>query len=131
MDFSKRNKKLKEFGVILERCTIKDLYLFETEGIVPDTSDITYFNKIKKRKESLDYICIDSLVVNPVLTNKKFWVGVKSGKYPSPPIPRRMTNCFVPIQVYEFDNRFIFKYFNKGFKQHWYLIPKSEEIFIS
>lgn len=58
-------------------------------------------------------------------TNKRFWVGVIEGMYPSPPVPRRKTKCYAPAIVYSY---FGTKLFCLG--KDFYKIPENEFAFI-
>lgn len=61
-----------------------------------------------------------------------FWVGVIEKMSPSPPVPRRKTNCYTKADVYLYNGRYVFSMIrnyetnNKDF----YYIPESELIFI-
>ena len=63
-----------------------------------------------------------------------FWVGVVEGMSPSPPIPRKKTNCYTSAKVYlfeEFDKKvFAMVSDYKTGKLDYYYIPKSEYNFI-
>ena len=61
-----------------------------------------------------------------IQTNKKFWVGVLEGIFPSPPVPRRKTNCFTCYNVYLLGSEPVFICSDNVV----YKIPKSEERFI-
>ena len=60
----------------------------------------------------------------------KFWVGVIEGMYPSPPVPRRRTNCYSAARVYIYCNKQIFAMDQKddlgNFYKCFYKIPNNE-----
>lgn len=120
--------QLTALGVLLDRCTIKDFHLFETKGIVPDTSDEAYFSRVEQQIKQ-NIVEYEPIYLGPndtiKSTNKVFWVGVQQGSYPSEPIPRKRTSCFAARPVLELNNRLIFSCYDK-----WYYVPDSELKFI-
>ena len=67
--------------------------------------------------ENLDELCS---------TNQIFWVGVITGVYPSPPIPRRRAHSFASYPVFIFGNHLVFQCSDGYF----YKIPEKEVKFI-
>lgn len=61
-----------------------------------------------------------------IQTDRKFWVGVIEGLFPSPPIPRRKSRCYAPYPVYLYHGRYIFRCSDAYF----YEIPDNEHNFI-
>lgn len=68
-----------------------------------------------------------------ISTGKKFWVGVIEGMCPSPPVPRRRTNCFTSVDVYLYLDTEVFSMPQKNddgeFYKVFYKIPERELIF--
>lgn len=65
-------------------------------------------------------------------TNNYIWVGVIEKMNPSPPVPRKRTNCFSKRPVYIYNDRQVFS-MPKDYKSNlfdFYYIPENEEQFI-
>ena len=61
--------------------------------------------------------------------NEHIWIGVIAGLQPSPPVPRRKTNCFTQCSVYLYNGRRVFSMKNEDSYDFYYL-PDNEMIFI-
>lgn len=95
-------------------------------------------NNTPLRSDGIDmYDLIPNLYENDkhlISTGQKFWVGIIEGMYPSPPVPRRRTKCYSPVDVYLYFDRKVFSMNQKTddgqFYKSFYEIPENELIFV-
>lgn len=67
------------------------------------------------------------------VTDLYFWVGVKSGVYPSPPMDRKKTNTYTSYPVYcihDTKQLSFLGFSDNGLDEVLYLIPENEYRFI-
>lgn len=67
--------------------------------------------------------------IHLVNIHEHIWIGVIAGMRPSPPVPRRKTNCFTQCSVYLYNGRRVFSMKNEDSYDFYYL-PDNEMIFI-